>query len=76
MKTVNAKQPPFRHEFYAVVLRLSGNNKEVNGQFWTPIYFLIPPYQIITWDIKLDWVGIVHYLQPRIFIAQSNMANK
>lgn len=57
MKTVNAKQPPFRHEFYAVALRNSGNNKEVNGRFLDSNLFFNSPYQIITWDIKPDWEG-------------------
>jgi len=75
MKTVNAKQSPFRHEFYAVALRLSGNNEEVNGQFWTPIYFLIPPYQIITWDIKLD-LGRMVYSSAANFYCSIQHANK
>jgi len=57
MKMVRSKQPPFRHEFYAVALRLSGKNKEVNGQFLDCNLFFNSPYQVITWDIKLDWVG-------------------
>ncbi|TKC05856.1 AraC family transcriptional regulator [Pedobacter frigoris] len=57
MKTVNAKQPPFRHEFYALALRNSGDNKEVNGKFLDSNLFFNSPYQIITWDIKPDWKG-------------------
>jgi AraC family transcriptional activator of pobA len=57
MKMVRSKQPPFRHEFYAVALRLSGKNKEVNGQFLDCNLFFNSPYQVITWDIKLDWMG-------------------
>jgi AraC family transcriptional activator of pobA len=57
MKTVNAKQPPFRHEFYAIALRISGENKEVHGQFLDSNLFFNSPYQVITWDIQLDWVG-------------------
>ena len=57
MKTVNAKQPPFRHEFYAVALKNSGDNREVNGKFLDSNLFFNSPYQIITWDIKPDWQG-------------------
>ena len=57
MKTVNAKQPPFRHEFYAIALKNSGDNKEVNGKFLNSNLFFNSPYQIITWDIKPDWQG-------------------
>jgi AraC family transcriptional regulator, transcriptional activator of pobA len=56
-KTINLKQPPFRHEFYAIALRNSGNNKEVNGKFLDSNLFFNSPYQVITWDIKPDWEG-------------------
>ncbi|MHA4844768.1 helix-turn-helix domain-containing protein [Flavitalea antarctica] len=57
MKTVNPKQPPFRHEFYAVALRNWGDNREVNGRFLSSNLFFNSPYQIITWEIELDWQG-------------------
>ena len=57
MKMVRAKQPPFKHEFYAIALKVAGENKEVNGQFLDCNLFFNSPYQVITWDIKLDWVG-------------------
>ncbi len=57
MKTVNLKQEPFRHEFYAVALRHSGSNKEVMGQSLNSNLFFNSPYQIITWEIKEDWQG-------------------
>lgn len=56
-KTVNLKQPPFRHEFYAVALKNQGDNTEVNGKFLDSNLFFNSPYQIITWDIKPDWQG-------------------
>jgi AraC family transcriptional regulator, transcriptional activator of pobA len=56
-KTVNLKQPPFRHEFYAVALKNSGDNTEVNGKFLDSNLFFNSPCQIITWDIKPDWQG-------------------
>lgn len=57
MKTVNAKQAPFRHEFYAIALRHEGSNKEVSGKPLNESLFFNSPYQIITWDILLDWKG-------------------
>jgi AraC family transcriptional regulator, transcriptional activator of pobA len=57
MKTVNPKQQPFRHEFYAIALKNSGNNTEVNGRFLNSNLFFNSPYQIITWDIEPDWKG-------------------
>ena len=56
-KTVNLKQPPFRHEFYAVALKNAGNNTEVNGRFLDSNLFFNSPYQIITWNITADWQG-------------------
>lgn len=56
-KTVNLKQPPFRHEFYAIALKNSGENKEVMGKFLDSNLFFNSPYQIVTWDIKPDWQG-------------------
>lgn len=57
MKTVNAKQLPFRHEFYAVALRHKGSNKEVSGKPLQASLFFNSPYQVITWDILPDWKG-------------------
>lgn len=55
--TINLKQSPFRHEFYAVAIKNTGNNTEVNGKFLGCNLFFNSPYQIITWDIKPDWKG-------------------
>jgi AraC family transcriptional activator of pobA len=57
MKTVNIRQAPFRHEFYAIALRQSGSNVEVNGQLLQTNLFFNSPYQVITWDITDDWQG-------------------
>lgn len=57
MTTVNARQPPFRHEFYAVALKNSGDNTEVNGSYLDSNLFFNSPYQVITWNIQLDWKG-------------------
>jgi AraC family transcriptional regulator, transcriptional activator of pobA len=57
MKTVNAKQLPFRHEFYAIALRHEGSNKEVSGKPLVSSLFFNSPYQVITWDILPDWKG-------------------
>jgi AraC family transcriptional regulator, transcriptional activator of pobA len=57
MRSVNAMQPAFRHEFYAIALRKSGTNREVNGQFLETNLFFNSPYQVISWDIRPDWEG-------------------
>lgn len=70
MKTVNAVQPPFRHEFYAIALRLEGSNREVNGQQINSSIFFNSPYQVITWDIKPDWEGY-YIILDRQFISMN-----
>lgn len=57
MKTVNAKQAPFKHEFYAIALKNTGENTEVMGKHLDSNLFFNSPYQIVTWDIKPDWQG-------------------
>lgn len=68
MKTVNAKQPPFRHEFYCIALRHFGSNREVMGNPLKSNLFFNSPYQVITWDILPDWQGY-YIIFDRNFIA-------
>lgn len=70
MKTVNAKQPPFRHEFYSIALRHLGSNKEVMGSSLGANLFFNSPYQVITWDILPDWQGY-YIIFDRDFIASA-----
>lgn len=71
MKTVNAKQPPFRHEFYALALRHSGSNREVMGSPLRSQIFFNSPYQVITWDILPDWHGY-YIIFDKDFIASNS----
>ena len=61
MKTVKYKMPPFKHEFYAIALKLSGGGFTETGNFSTEslsaTVFFNSPYQIIQWDIAPDWDG-------------------
>lgn len=70
MKTVRAKQPPFRHEFYAIALRYAGSNTEVMGRELRSSLFFNSPYQVITWDIAPDWEGW-YILFDRSFISRN-----
>jgi AraC family transcriptional regulator, transcriptional activator of pobA len=70
MKTVNARQPPFRHEFYAIALRHEGSNREVMGKFLSSNLFLNSPYQIVTWDILPNWKGY-YLIFDREFIGMN-----
>lgn len=62
MKTVKKKVGPFRHEFYAIALRLQGEGITLTGQFTKEhgkdhTLFFNSPYQAISWDIELNWQG-------------------
>jgi AraC family transcriptional regulator, transcriptional activator of pobA len=57
MKTVNSNQEPFKHEFYALALKLGGSNRQVMGKALSNNLFFNTPYQIITWEIDPDWQG-------------------
>jgi AraC-like DNA-binding protein len=70
MKTVNARQQPFRHEFYCVALRHEGSNREVMGNFLSSNLFFNSPYQIVTWDILPDWKGF-YIIFDREFIGMN-----
>jgi hypothetical protein len=70
MKTIYPKQPPFRHEFYSIALRLAGTNREVMGSRLNANLFFNSPYQIITWDIVTDWKGY-YIIFDKDFIASN-----
>lgn len=62
MKTVKKTVPPFRHEFYAIALRIEGEGTTTTGQFSKEhgneyTLFFNSPYQAISWDIELNWKG-------------------
>lgn len=61
MKTVHHQMPPFKHEFYAIAIKLSGGGTVKVGNFETTeseaVIFFNSPYQILSWDIPPDWKG-------------------
>ena len=61
MKTVHKKMPPFKHEFYAIALKLDGSGYAKTGNYSTEnlkaTLFFNSPYQILQWDIAPDWDG-------------------
>ncbi|GAA0565007.1 helix-turn-helix domain-containing protein [Chitinophaga japonensis] len=57
MKTVHTVVAPFRHECYAIALRVAGSNRQVNGALLHGNIFFNSPYQVISWDILPDWKG-------------------
>ena len=61
MKTVRQSMPPFKHEFYALALKLEGGGSATTGNHSTAdleaTVFFNSPYQILHWDIAPDWEG-------------------
>ncbi len=61
MKTVHHKMPPFKHEFYALAIKLDGSGYAKTGNYSTAdkkaTIFFNSPYQILQWDIAPDWDG-------------------
>lgn len=61
MQSVHHQMPPFKHEFYAIAIKLSGGGIVKVGNFQTEeqeaVVFFNSPYQILSWDIPPDWQG-------------------
>ncbi|TXE11590.1 helix-turn-helix domain-containing protein [Seonamhaeicola algicola] len=74
MPTVHPKMPPFKHEFYSVAIKVEGTGIAISGHFSNfpdgATIFFNTPFQILSWNILLDWKG--YYLMfSREFITQS-----
>ncbi|MBP2833091.1 AraC family transcriptional regulator [Aquimarina sp. U1-2] len=61
MKSVHHQMPPFKHEFYAIAIKIDGGGFATTGNYTTKdlrtTVFFNSPYQIISWDIAPDWKG-------------------
>lgn len=75
MKTVKDKMEPFRHEFYAIALKIEGKGIAISGHNTdfpeTSTVFFNSPFQILSWDIKPDWTGF-YIIFTQDFISKSN----
>ena len=75
MPTVVPAMPPFRHEFYALALKVSGGGKAVSGHHTEfpegHTVFFNSPFQILSWDIVPDWEGF-YIMFSQDFIARSD----
>ncbi|GAA4271240.1 helix-turn-helix domain-containing protein [Aquimarina gracilis] len=62
MKTVYQQMLPFKHEFYAIAVKLDGEGFAKTGNYSTEnlkaTIFFNSPYQILQWDIAPDWEGL------------------
>ena len=74
MPTVVSKMPPFKHEFYAIAIKVEGSGKAISGHHTNfpdgATVFFNSPFQLISWDILPDWEG--YYLMfTKEFITKS-----
>lgn len=74
MPSVHPQMPPFRHEFYAIAIRLAGEGIAVSGAHTNfpqgSTIFFNSPFQIISWDIVPDWQGY-YIMFTQDFLAQN-----
>lgn len=75
METVIPKMLPFRHEFYAIALKVDGKGKAISGHHTHfpegSTIFFNSPFQIQSWDIVPDWEGF-YIMFSQDFISKSN----
>jgi len=61
MPTVIQKMSTFRHEFYAIAIKVEGKGKAISGHFQDfpegASIFFNSPFQLLSWDIAPDWQG-------------------
>lgn len=74
MPTVVANMAPFKHEFYAIAIKVEGTGKAISGHHTNfpegATVFFNSPFQIISWDILPNWEGY-YIIFSKEFITQS-----
>ncbi|MDC8004282.1 helix-turn-helix domain-containing protein [Aureisphaera galaxeae] len=74
MPTVVANMEPFKHEFFAIAIKVEGSGKAISGHHTNfpdgATVFFNSPFQIISWDILPDWEGY-YLIFSKEFITQS-----
>ncbi|WP_412984612.1 helix-turn-helix domain-containing protein [Pontimicrobium sp. IMCC45349] len=79
MPTVVSEMKPFKHEFYAIAIKVEGSGKAITGHHNNfpegATVFFNTPFQIISWDILPDWEG--YYLMfSKEFVTHSKHLQK
>nr|BFF38492.1 response regulator transcription factor [Tenacibaculum mesophilum] len=74
MSSVVAKMSSFKHEFYAIAIKVEGGGKAISGHHTNfpegATVFFNTPFQLISWDIIPNWEG--YYLMfSKEFITKS-----
>jgi len=79
MKTVVAKMEPFKHEFFAIAIKVEGSGKAITGHHTNfpegATVFFNTPFQLVSWDILPDWKGY-YIMFSKEFIASSKYLQK
>ncbi len=74
MPTVVASMEPFRHEFYAIAIKVEGSGKAITSHYNNfpdgATVFFNTPFQLISWDILPDWQGY-YIMFSKEFIIRS-----
>ena len=74
MPTVVAKMPPFKHEFFAIAIKVEGSGKVISGHHRHfpegATIFFNSPFQLLSWDILPDWEGY-YIMFSKEFVTQS-----
>ena len=79
MPTVVSKMESFKHEFYAIAIKVEGSGKAITGHHTQfpegATVFFNTPFQSISWDILPDWEG--YYLMfSKEFVTHSKHLQK
>lgn len=78
MTNLSSILKPVKHNFFGISLKLDGNGKATYGPFNKllndPSIMVNTPFQIISWDITLNWKGY-YIIFTEEFIAQSKLLN-
>lgn len=79
MATVVSKMPPFKHEFYAIAIKIEGTGKAITGHHDHfpdgATLFFNTPFQLLSWDIVPDWKGY-YIMFSKEFITRSKYLQK
>ena len=71
--------PPFKHEFYALALKIEGGGSVTTGNYniddLEATVFFNSPYQILHWDIAPDWEGF-YVIFSEDFLQQNTNASQ
>lgn len=74
MTTVVSKIPPFKHDFYAIAIKIEGTGKAITGDYTNfpkgATLFFNTPFQLLSWDIAPNWKGY-YVMFSKEFIAHS-----